>query len=48
MELYLVVCCFGNLFSVIIYVAAEDTFESQAKVSETFQYPVKLKMKQLL
>ena len=36
MELYLVVCCFDNLFSIIIYVAAEDTFEWQAGVSETF------------
>ena len=26
-ELYLVVCCFDNLFSIIIYVAAEDTFK---------------------
>ena len=36
MELYLVVCCFDNLFSIIIYVTAEDTFEQQAKVSEAF------------
>ena len=37
MELYLVVCFFDNLFSIIIYVAAEDTFEYPAKVnSETF------------
>ena len=29
MELYLDVCCFDNLFSIIIiYVAAEDTFEA--------------------
>ena len=36
MELYLVVCCFDNLFSIIIYEAAEDTNELQAEVSETF------------
>ena len=36
MELYLVVCCFDNLFSLVIWVEAEDTFEQQAKVSDTF------------
>ena len=36
MELYLVVCCFDNLFSLGIYVEPEDTFEQQAKVSDTF------------
>ena len=28
MELYLDVCCFDNLFSIIMYVAAEDTVEA--------------------
>ena len=41
MELYLVVCCFDNLFSIVIHVAAEDAFEQQAKVLRySVQYPV--------
>ena len=45
MELYLVVCCFDNLFSIITYVAAEDTLNSRPRfLRHSVQYPVKLKM----